>query len=280
MNELRQELHNLDEHLMVYGEGWKMYSSNQADRMAHMGNKNVIYTIGFFNDRFRETIKGATFFPEMKGYATGRLDETQIVKEMLLGSAHNRFMFKYATQSINYVECHDNRTFYDKCLHMTTDTGLIKKQQKLATAMVLLAQGVPFIHSGQEFYRSKQGDENSYRSGDEINRIDWSLVDDNAKDIEFFKAVVELRKSSDCFKLRSSSELDSNAEVIVLQSKSIMYQINDGHDFIIIFKPTLDSETIVIPEAYRLHLTSTEALSTIDNQTYELADIGTYIFKK
>jgi pullulanase len=280
MNELRQELHNLDEHLMVYGEGWKMYSSNQADRMAHMGNKNVIYTIGFFNDRFRETIKGATFFPEMKGYATGRLDETQIVKELLLGSAHNRFMFKYATQSINYVECHDNRTFFDKCLHMTTDITLIKKQQKLATAMVLLAQGVPFIHSGQEFYRSKQGDENSYRSGDRINRIDWSLVDDNAKDIEFFKAVVELRKSSDCFKLRSSSELDQNAEVIVLQSKSIMYQINDGHDFIIIFKPTLDSETIVIPEAYRLHLTSTEALSTIDSQTYELADIGTYIFKK
>ncbi len=280
MNELRQELHELDEHLLVYGEGWKMYSSNQADRMAHMSNKNVIYTIGFFNDRFRETIKGATFFPEIPGYATGKLDETTIVKEMLLGSAHNRYMFKYATQSINYVECHDNRTFFDKMLYLSKDIELNKKRQKLATSMVLLAQGVPFIHAGQEFYRSKKDDENSYVSGDDINLIDWSLYDENVNDVEFFKSLVALRKNSQCFKLKATSELETDAEVIVLQSKSILYRLSNVQDLLIIFKPTLDKETIVIPDGYRLLLASSVKIMTLDNQAYELADIGTYIFKK
>jgi pullulanase len=280
MNELRQELHNIDEHLIVYGEGWKMYSSNQADRMAHMSNKTVIYTIGFFNDRFRETIKGATFFPEIKGYATGKLDETAIVKEMLLGSAHNRYMFKYATQSINYVECHDNRTFFDKCLHITEDLELIKKQQKLATAMVILSQGVPFLHSGQEFYRTKQDDENSYISGDAINFLDWTRMDNHSEDVNFIRELIHLRKSTDCFKHRSSSELDQNVEVITLQSKSIMVHLNDGIDLIIIFKPTLNKETIIIPESYQLYLSSTSDILLVDKQTYEIADIGTYIFKK
>lgn len=280
MNELRQELHNYDEHLLVYGEGWKMYSSNQADRMAHMGNKSVIYTIGFFNDRFRETIKGATFFPEIQGYATGRVEEATVVKEMLLGSAHNRFMFKYATQSINYVECHDNRTFFDKCLHITKDISLIKKQQKLATSMVILSQGVPFIHSGQEFYRTKQDDENSYVSGDEINLIDWSLYDDNADDVEYIKALIELRRTSDNFKLKASSELDSFAEVIVLQSKSILYKLTDGEELIILFKPTDSKETIIIPEDYRFYLSSSNLFQIVDAGTYEINDIGTYIFKK
>lgn len=39
--------------------------------------------------------------------------------------------------------------------------------------MVILSQGIPFLHAGQEFYRTKQGNENSYNANDEINRLDW-----------------------------------------------------------------------------------------------------------
>ncbi|MCK7488210.1 MAG: hypothetical protein MZU97_24050 [Bacillus subtilis] len=61
----------IEPRILVYGEGWKMHSSNQADRMAHMTNKQVLYTIGFFNDRFREVVKGKTFEPTVPGFATG-----------------------------------------------------------------------------------------------------------------------------------------------------------------------------------------------------------------
>ena len=127
MNEIRQELHDISEHIIVYGEGWNMYSSNMTDRMAHMSNKKVIHTIGFFNDVFRENIKGKTFDVTSRGFATGDVKAIDIIKEMLLGSAYNRYMFKYTTQSINYVECHDNMTFFDKASQIYSDIEMVKK---------------------------------------------------------------------------------------------------------------------------------------------------------
>ncbi|HOO43983.1 MAG TPA: hypothetical protein PKU69_02830, partial [Bacillota bacterium] len=280
MNELRQELHDTSEHIIVYGEGWNMYSSNLTDRMAHMANKKVIHTIGFFNDKFRESIKGATFDIAQKGYATGNTDDIETVKEMLLGSAHNRYMFKYTTQSINYVECHDNMTFFDKAFKINPDIELVKKQELLATSMVILSQGVPFLHSGQEFFRTKQMDENSYISGDEINLIDWERRAEFHEQVDYIKGLIKLRKSYGCFKLKSTSELDQEAEIIELNSKSLMIHYNSKCNLLIIFKPNNQEETVIIPDEYRLYLSSTENYEVEENYEYILKDIGTYIFIK
>ncbi|MDP3130043.1 MAG: type I pullulanase [Bacillota bacterium] len=280
MNELRQELHELDDRILVYGEGWKMYSSNMADRMAHMMNKNVIYTIGFFNDRFRETIKGKTFDPKVPGFATGDPTDFKTVKEMLLGSAANRFMFKYASQSVNYVECHDNLTYFDKCLSITGDVEKIKRWEMLATAMVLFAQGMPFIHSGQEFFRTKNEDENSFESGDGVNHIDWSRLDQFSAAVTFFRACVAIRRNHACFRLKASSELLQNAEVIALKSQSILYSLNDGANLLIVFKPLSDPETVVIPGSYRLILASEPVDRDASEGGYGLKRVGTYVFQK
>lgn len=279
MNELTQELHDVNPQLIVYGEGWNMISSNLSDRMAHMQNKKVIPTIGFFNDKFREVIKGSTFNPKEPGYATGNIQDLGIVKEMILGSANNRFMFKYSSQSINYVECHDNLTFYDKALIMNKNDEVIYPEQLLATSMVLLSQGVPFIHSGQEFYRTKSLDENSYISGDEINKLDWSLRDKHYQSIDFIKKIIDLRKKHTCFKLKSTSDLDSKAEVVALNSGSIMVHFNESCNLLIIFKPKSIKETIIIPEEYDLTITSENVIQN-DNGEFHLDKIGTYIFQK
>ncbi len=280
MNDVRQELHALGERFLVYGEGWKMYSGNQADRMAHMQNKNVLYTIGFFNDAFRESIKGKTFETKAMGYATGDLTQVNIVKEMMLGSALNRYLFKYTTQSINYVECHDNLTFFDKAYAISKDIDLVKKQQKLATSMVILAQGVPFIHSGQEFFRTKENDENSFKSGDHINQIDWKLMESNYETVEYIRQLIKIRKKYPCFRLKSSSELNQYAEVFVLQTKSLMLHYNDECNLIIIFKPSMDEEMIVIPEGYNLLLSSGVKMIRSEDNTFSISDIGTWIFVK
>jgi len=280
MNELRQELHDLDEHIIAYGEGWNMYSSNLTDRMAHMDNKNVIHTLGFFNDKFRETIKGATFNSEDNGYSMGNTNKVDIVKEMVLGSAKDRYMFKYTTQSINYVECHDNLTYFDKALYITNDEELIKKQALLAISMVILSQGVPFIHSGQEFLRTKGKDENSYNSGDEVNLIDWSRRSDYNDCVDYVKKLIDLRKNNVCFKYKSSSELQQETEVIVLKSKSIMIHFNSDNNMLIVFKPNTQPEKVIIPDDYELIITSTESYKVEDKYDYVLNEIGTYIFKK
>ncbi len=280
MNELRQELHEISDHLLVYGEGWRMHSSNLADRMAHMRNKNVLYTIGFFNDTFREAIKGKTFEPKARGYATGDPANADLVAELVLGSAKNRFMFKYATQSINYVECHDNMTFFDKAMMINQDPRTAKREQKLATAMVLLSQGVPFLHMGQEFYRTKMNEDNTYQSGDEINKIHWSAIDENLGDIEFIAKLIAIRKRYPCFRLRSSSELTQFAETIVLASRSLLVHYNDKCNLLIVFKPQDTRETIVIPESYGLQLTSATHYEPGTDGSYRLRELGTYIFTK
>lgn len=279
MNELRQDLHDLNDKIIVYGEGWNMYSSNLSDRMAHMTSKKVIPTIGFFNDKFREVIKGSTFNPKEAGYATGNLEDTEVVKELLLGSSRNRFMFKYTDQSINYVECHDNHTFFDKCQFIFDNHEIIYQKQLLATAIVLLSQGVPFLHCGQEFFRTKDLDENSYISGDEINKVDWTLREKHEDKIAFVRKLIDLRKNFNCFKLKASSDLEAKVGVVTLSSKSLMVHYNETCNLLLVFKPTSIKETIIIPEEYQLLLAS-EDVGQGENSEYYLQEIGTYIFKK
>ncbi len=61
--------------------------------------------------------------------------------------------------SVNYVESHDNHTLWDKLLVCLSDENseTRRKYHLLATSMVILAQGIPFLHSGQEFFRTKKG---------------------------------------------------------------------------------------------------------------------------
>jgi len=56
----------------------------------------------------------------------------------------------------------------------------------LANAAVMLSFGIPFFHRGQEIGLTKYGDSNSYRSGDKINKFDYSILDERAEMATFF----------------------------------------------------------------------------------------------
>jgi pullulanase/glycogen debranching enzyme len=81
-------------------------------------------------------------------------------------------------EAVNYTENHDNLTLFDNnALRLPLDTPAMEraKVQVLGNALVLLSQGIAYLHAGQELMRSKSLDRNSYDSGDAFNRIDWSL---------------------------------------------------------------------------------------------------------
>ena len=115
-------------------------------------------------------------------------------------------------RSLNYVECHDNYTLFDKLaisyLEKTSYTGnlfnaigknglaAVKAQDKLAAAYIFLAQGTPFINGGQEFLRTKQGNENSYQSSDSINGIDLSFKETYSDVYNTYKGLIALRKAN------------------------------------------------------------------------------------
>jgi len=80
-------------------------------------------------------------------------------------------------ESINYVSSHDNPILWD-IVQYKMPTGRTMDDRVRATAqamdVVLLGQGIPFFHMGDEQLRSKSMDGNSYDSGDWFNRVDWS----------------------------------------------------------------------------------------------------------
>ncbi len=86
----------------------------------------------------------------------------------------------YASQPgevVNYTENHDNLTLFDSnALRLPLETSRHERArvQVLGNALVLLAQGVAYLHAGQEVLRSKSLDRNSYNSGDAFNVVDWT----------------------------------------------------------------------------------------------------------
>ena len=78
---------------------------------------------------------------------------------------------------VNYTENHDNLTLFDSnALRLPIGTTRHERArvQVLGNALVLLAQGVAYLHAGQELMRSKSLDRNSFNSGDAFNAIDWT----------------------------------------------------------------------------------------------------------
>ncbi len=85
-------------------------------------------------------------------------------------------------ENIVYVEAHDNQTLYDNNaykLPLSTSMADRVRAQNLGLDFTLLAQGVPFLHAGEEILRSKSMDRNSYNSGDWFNKLDWTLQSNN-----------------------------------------------------------------------------------------------------
>ena len=152
----------LNPDFMVYGEGWDMPSFLDSGKRASISNNAQMPYVAHFSDRFRDVVKGRTNTNEVsvKGYCTGAVYLLDIMKNCLSGSCTNigmESMFTHPRNAVNYVECHDNMTSWDKlkecCKEDSKEVRIARA--KMLMAAVLLAQGIPFIHSGQEFARSK-----------------------------------------------------------------------------------------------------------------------------
>jgi pullulanase len=80
---------------------------------------------------------------------------------------------------------------------------------KLSLTIVLASQGISFLHAGTEFLRSKKEVENSFKSPDSINAIDWSLKSTNKDVFDYAKGLVQMRKSHPAFRLTDQQAVAS-----------------------------------------------------------------------
>ncbi len=235
MNQVRAAVSEIDPTNIIIGEGWNM-GTLPEDQRGDQVNIASMPGIGAFNDQIRDGIKGSVFNSSEQGYISGKVDRRSAVKGGVLGQIDNpgyssdaSFAWNTADpgQSVNYVEAHDNLTLRDKLEASTGKKGepiaLLARQ---AGALVVLSQGMPFMQAGQEFLRSKNGDSNSYSSGDNVNSLKWKQRALNATTVAYYRGLIQLRKTHPAFRLSTSAAIKNNLRFMGSSSGLLAYQLN------------------------------------------------------
>ena len=218
---IRHALDNLRPGIILYGEGWTADESPLDEKFrAVKSNIAKIQNVACFNDDFRDGIKGDNFNIEDRGFVNGKQYIEEPVKFGIVAACyHPQIVYDYIKsnlpwasepfQTVNYASSHDNYTLFDKLTASNPDENpeMIIRMHKLALALVLTSQGIPFLHAGVEFCRTKYGDHNSYRSPDNINQIDWRQKNEFKSVFEYVRNLIILRKSFTSFRMRSSIDI-------------------------------------------------------------------------
>ena len=252
LNLIGQHCRLHDATFIMYGEGWDMDTPLPNSKKGTQFNHSLMPNIAFFNDDFRDCIKGGSSASELanKGYIAGNMYNAEISLNYLI----NINRYTTINQSVNYVECHDNATTFDKLQISNGDENdqTRLKRQLLMNAFVLVAQGIPFIHSGQEFYRNKQGLNNTYNAPDSINALDWKRKDHFLKDIEIIKTLIRLRKENKCFKYNTREEIDANIELKCINYNMLVYTLSQDEGYygkiVIYINPSFNSYPVVMKD--------------------------------
>ncbi|WP_046176657.1 type I pullulanase [Domibacillus indicus] len=243
---------------VVLGEGWDLNTALPSEKKSIIRNEQALKDVAFFNDRFRDSIKGSTFQLFEPGFAFGNsqlLDQAFAAFTANVGCAGIERLFHSPAQSVNYVECHDNYTLWDKLeACFPGDTEINKKKHLLATAFVLLSQGIPFLHAGQEFCRTKYGVENSYTSSDMINQMDWRRRSEFIDHVTYVKGLIELRKSTGAFRIRTEEAIcyhimkwPSNSDTLTIWLKDVG-AYGEWGDIVVSFNAGRTSSSFILPE--------------------------------
>jgi pullulanase len=233
INEVSAALKKIDPTIIIIGEGWDM-GTLPAELRANQKNISKLNNVAHFNDQIRDGLKGSVFTPADPGWATGKLTARSDVTAGIVGNTEHsidmaaKWITQSPAQSVNYVESHDNLALADKItasVKGVTPAG-IAQLSHFATSVAFLAQGVPFMQAGQEFLRSKNGDENSYKSSDEVNSLKWSTKARNATTTKYFQGLIALRKAHPAFRMSTTAAVKANLKFLSTNNDVIAYTLN------------------------------------------------------
>ena len=242
---------------ILYGEGWDMMTGLPKERKTCSDNAHQIPEMGFFNDKFRDVIKGSTFNRYEQGFISGNTSNVDAIDDVLCASLlHNRY--ELIGQSINYVECHDNQTLFDKLTYFSDNEDLNLQRVKFANAITILSLGVPFIHMGQEIGLSKCLLDNTYNVP-KVNNMDWDLVDARSEMVDYLSDLIALRKQLGLYKVEHLSELEDvtikhlENGLITIEIKNNKLLFDDYKEGIIVINPTDSSQTLELKDYYLVY---------------------------
>ena len=220
MNGIRKALDENIENgkkIIMYGEPWTGDKlGTDVDTCVKKNVHKLDNRVGAFNDSFRDSVKGHVFNALEQGFVQSGECVEALKDSITANCLSKKKVFNQPSQAIAYTSAHDNFTLYDKLvLSVKNDMSYAERDEKLvamnklAAALTLTSQGIVFMQAGEEFARTKFGDENSYVSSDKINQIDWSRLSEYADLVSYYQGLIKIRKNFAPFRepTKKSAEL-------------------------------------------------------------------------
>ncbi|PAU67482.1 type I pullulanase [Bifidobacterium criceti] len=256
MKQVRAALDKIDPSIVIVGEGWDMNTTMDKSAMSIQPNGYELdtpnSTISFFNDSIRDQLKGSVFSEEDNGFVSGKQGLERVILNNMLGcrntddfdgayctNGNANVRYANAGQVVNYVEIHDNLTLNDKLekslFAQGRNEGLdeagrkakVIETSKLADSAIFMAFGISEFQVGQEFLRTKGGDENSYKSGDAVNAVDWDRMNDAGygDHAQYVKDLIAIRKKVSALRVESYKQISRNTKELKAADSVVAYEI-------------------------------------------------------
>lgn len=241
MNSIRTALDNLyadgsGSQILMYGEAWDMATNcDEGTVLASQKNlKQLSDRIGAFDDTICDAIKGSTGGTDGAFVQEG--SRRANLKTGIAGQSDTTTGWaNVPSQCVTYASCHDNLSLYDKLVGSVYGAdGKYRKRyedlvamNKLSAAIVITSQGIPFSLGGEEFCRSKDGDENSYASSRKENMLDWENVDLYSDVIEYYRGLYKIRDAFAAFSDSTAATANSLAYLSDVPKGVMGYTINN-----------------------------------------------------
>lgn len=260
MNEIRKKLDEIDKGIILLGEGWHLNTDLDKEKMATQTNANKLDRIGFFNDDIRNDLKGESFEELTKGFVNSWKEKKQRLIKSIKGGM-GLYSYTAPNQVIQYVEAHDDYTLFDQLSIACEKENInsIKKMHKMATSLVLLSYGIPFIHSGQEFFRTKYKIKNSYKSNDNINKFDWQEMKKNKNYVNYVSDLINFRKINPLLRLKTYKEIEEKFNLIKFSKNFIAYEL--GNKFLILANSSKKTKNFILNNEYKIIATNYKFLN-------------------
>ena len=258
----------LNPNLIMLGEGWRTYTGdeNTPVQPADQDWMKKTDTVAVFSDDIRNNLKSGYPNEGQPAFITGGKRDINTIFKNLIAQPTN-FEADNPGDVIQYIAAHDNLTLFDiiaqsikKDPSKAENYAEIHRRLRLGNLMVLTAQGTPFIHSGQEYGRTKQFLDpayktpvpedkvpnkshllrdkdgkpfvypyfihDSYDSSDAVNKFDWTKATDgkaypeNVKSRNYMKGLIALRQSTDAFRLKSLQDIKERVQLITVPGQN------------------------------------------------------------
>ena len=236
----------LNPNIIYVGEGWRTYTGDDGDPRtpADQDWMNQTSAAACFSDEIRNELKSGFGSEGQPRFITGGARSIDVIFSNICGRPGNSTADEPG-DVVQYIAAHDNLTLHDVIAQsIRKDPAILQNEFdiqlriRLGNTLILTSQGIAFLHAGQEYGRTKQwlADttppssatnvpgfhhswfvDNSYDSSDIINKFDWDKVEKpgmHRTTMEYTRGLIELRRSTDAFRLGDADLVRSNVKRI------------------------------------------------------------------